>query len=223
VYAAWVAGGFAFTENILYFGSEVATAGGVDSSVVGLFFIRGLMSPFAHVMFTACTGLALGFAARRTSRPIAVGIFLLGLVPAVALHALWNGALLVVPDFFGYYALVQVPLFIGAVVLIVYLRSHEARLTFQRLSEYAEVGWFTPGEVVSLATGTGRRQAHAWAASRGLWPVMRRYTRDATKLAFARQRILSGRGVDDARADEQELLANIVQERAILRDALTQP
>jgi hypothetical protein len=25
VYAAWVAGGFAFTENILYFGSEVAT------------------------------------------------------------------------------------------------------------------------------------------------------------------------------------------------------
>jgi RsiW-degrading membrane proteinase PrsW (M82 family) len=51
VYAAWVAGGFAFTENILYFGGEL-----LDSSsplaVAQVFLIRGLMSPFAHIMFT---------------------------------------------------------------------------------------------------------------------------------------------------------------------------
>ncbi len=64
VYAAWVAGGFAFTENILYFGSEIIG----DGAVAEIFLVRGIMSPFAHVMFTACTGLALGLAARRAPR-----------------------------------------------------------------------------------------------------------------------------------------------------------
>jgi RsiW-degrading membrane proteinase PrsW (M82 family) len=221
VYAAWIAGGFAFTENILYFGVEVQLAGGIDQDVVSLFFVRGLMSPYAHVMFTACTGLALGFAARRASALASVGVFLLGLVPAILLHALWNGALQIVPDFLGYYAIVQVPLFVGGIVLVVYLRSQEEKLTYLRLSEYAGAGWFSPGEVVSLATGTGRRQARSWALSRGVWPIMRRYTRDATRLAFTRQRILVGRHPEAARVDERELLTAIVDERALLQAALS--
>ena len=106
VYAAWVAGGFAFTENILYFGSQLVEAGGIDGSVVQIFLVRGIMSPFAHVMFTAFVGIALGLAARRTNALGAIGFFLLGLIPAMLLHGFWNGALFFVSDFFGYYILI---------------------------------------------------------------------------------------------------------------------
>jgi len=220
VYAAWVAAGFAFSENILYFGSQVLSSGGFDASLIGIFVLRGVMSPFAHVMFTACTGFALGIAARRAGVPGSIGAFMLGLIPAMALHALWNGSLYLVDNFFTYYAIVQFPLFIGALLLVLYLRRKESNLTFTRLSEYAAAGWFSEGEVTSLATGTGRRQARAWANANGLGSVMKRYTRDATRLAFTRQRIVTGRAAAGAVADEEALLGSIVAERAALQSAL---
>ncbi|HWR84875.1 MAG TPA: PrsW family intramembrane metalloprotease [Rhodoglobus sp.] len=212
VYAAWVAGGFAFTENILYFGSQLLDGSGVFQ----IFLIRGLMSPFAHVMFTAATGLALGYAARRTGALGAVGFFILGLIPAIFLHALWNGSLFFVTDFFGYYAVVQFPLFVGAVLLVVWLRRQETKLTYDRLSEYASAGWFHPDEVAALATPNGRRQAKAWASRSGRAKEMRDYIRDATRLAFARQRIVTGRDRIGAQADEAALLDAIVASRGRL-------
>jgi len=217
VYAAWVAGGFAFTENILYFGSQLLDAGGVGSGVLQLFLIRGIMSPFAHVMFTTCTGLAIGIAARRGYGALGgIGFALIGLIPAMLLHALWNGALYFVTDFLTYYVIVQFPLFILAIVMVVQLRKREAKLTFDRLSEYAAVGWFRADEVPALATVSGRRQAISWARSNGKAPEMRRFIRDATKLAFARQRIITGRGRAVAAEDERALLAAIVQSRTEL-------
>jgi len=213
VYAAWVAGGFAFTENILYFGSELLDPQGAPLQI---FLIRGIMSPFAHVMFTACTGLALGFAARRTGAFGAIGFFLLGLIPAILLHALWNGALFFVSDFFAYYAVVQFPLFLGAILLVIYLRRQEAKLTHDRLAEYAAVGWFNPDELPALATRAGRRQAIAWANRNGKGAEMKKYIRDATKLAFARQRIITGRNRIGAEADEAALLASVVESRKSL-------
>lgn len=219
VYAAWVAGGFAFTENILYFGSQLLDAGGFDASVTQIFLVRGIMSPFAHVMFTAFIGVALGFAARRTGNLGAVGFYFLGLIPAILLHALWNGALFFVPDFFGYYILVQMPLFAIAVGLVFLLRRQEAKLTKARLTEYAAAGWFDPNEINALATGAGRRQALAWAGSQGKRAQMKRYVNDATRLAFARQRIITGRDKIGAQADESALLGAILESRAALTAA----
>ncbi len=216
VYAAWVAGGFAFTENILYFGSQLLDVGGFDSSVFEIFLIRGLMSPFAHVMFTSFIGIALGFAARRTNAFGAIGFYILGLIPAMLLHAFWNGALFFVSDFYGYYFIVQVPLFVMGIILVIFLRRQESKLTFDRLSEYASVGWFDQAEVTALATPQGRRQAIAWARTQGKGPAMKRYIRDATSLAFARQRIITGRAKVGAEVDEAAALAAIVESRKVL-------
>lgn len=213
VYAAWVAGGFAFTENILYFGAEIVETG----NPLAIFIVRGLMSPFAHVMFTACMGVALGFASRRASPLAALGLFLVGLAGAVGLHALWNGALFFVSDFFGYYAIVQFPLFLGAVVLVLRLRREEAKLTHARLTEYAAAGWFDPQEIDALATPAGRRQAIAWARSNGRGAQMKRYLHDATRLAFARQRVIIGRDRIGAQHDEAMLLDAVVSSRQALR------
>jgi RsiW-degrading membrane proteinase PrsW (M82 family) len=217
VYAALVAGGFAFTENIEYFAIELSDPSGNISSV---FFIRGILSPFAHVMFTAMTGLFIGLAAQRGGRWLGVGGFFVGLVPAILLHALWNGALYVVDDFFGYYFLVQVPLFALALILVVLLRRREVAITRARLSEYAAAGWFNAGELQSLTTPAGRRLARGWARAHGLGNVMSRYISDATHLAFARERIIRGRDLIGAQADEAALLARVTESRRALSAAI---
>lgn len=218
VYAAWVAAGFAFSENILYFGGQIIDSGSfVSSDVFMIFMVRGLMSPFAHVMFTAFIGAALGFAARRGLGPVgAIGFWLLGLIPAILLHAFWNGALFFVPNFFVYFFLVQFPLFLGVVAIVLVLRRQEAKLTRTRLAEYAAAGWLHPAEVDALATPAGRRAAKAWATSTGRGPIMKDYIKDATKLAFARQRVITGRDRIGSQVDEAELLQRITVQRAAL-------
>lgn len=220
VYAAAVAAGFAFSENIQYFGVQISTEGGFDGSVAEIFFIRGLLSPFAHVMFTAMTGAFIGIAARQGNRILGIGLFFVGLIPAILLHALWNGALEIVYDFYGYYALVQVPLFVIALIGVVLLRRREVKLTQMRLGEYAAAGWFNSAEVQTLATPAGRRRSLTWAKSRGQGAQMKTYIRDVTSLAFVRNRIVVQRDHVAAQADEAVLLGKITAERTALVSAL---
>ncbi|MEO6532077.1 MAG: PrsW family intramembrane metalloprotease [Pseudolysinimonas sp.] len=220
VYAATVAAGFAFSENIQYFGVQISSEGGFDGSVAEIFFIRGLLSPFAHVMFTSMTGLFIGIAARQGNRILGIGLFFVGLIPAILLHALWNGALGVVYDFYGYYAIVQVPLFVIALVGVVLLRRREVKLTQMRLGEYAAAGWFNEAEVQSLATPAGRRRSLTWAKGRGQGKQMKTYIRDVTQLAFVRNRIVTQRDHAAAQADEAVLLGKITAERGALVAAL---
>jgi len=203
VYGALVGAGFAFTENIQYFALSLIEGGGEQLTVT--FGVRAILSPFAHAMFTAVTGFAIGLVARRHgSARSALGAGLLGFVGAVLLHALWNGSA-TFADFFGLYFTLQVPLFIGFILGIIALRREEARLTRARLEEYAAAGWFTPEEVTMLATPAGRKVGLAWAAQlRGdRRPLMRSFIKDATALASVRQRAITGRdplAVDDERA-----------------------
>jgi RsiW-degrading membrane proteinase PrsW (M82 family) len=217
VYAATVAAGFAFTENILYFGSTLVESGA--AGLLPVFVLRGLFSPFAHIIFTSCTGLALGFASRHGGTGRALGFFVLGLIPAIALHALWNGALSLVSDVVGYYLLVQVPIFAAWIAIVVTLRVHERRITRARLVEYAEVGWFTRGEVDLVASPGGRRSGMFWARSQRPTPgvhrvgAMRDFITHATRLAHARHRALRGRAAIGATPDEQQLLDSVMADR----------
>ena len=218
VYAATIAGGFAFTENILYFASSMASGGIVSADIALTFFVRGVMSPFAHAMFTAMTGLFIGLWGRKSVAG-GIGGFFVGLLPAMALHALWNGtSYLGLIGWFLLYVVVQVPLFAGAIVLVVQLRKREAKLTQDRLAEYAAAGWISPAEVATLGTGAGRKQAMTWAKSTGHGILMKSYIRDATRLAFTRQRIISRRDIA-AQGDERELLMKLTASRQALMSA----
>ncbi|WP_314502832.1 PrsW family glutamic-type intramembrane protease [uncultured Microbacterium sp.] len=215
VYGALVGAGFAFTENIQYFAISFLEGGVVD--VTTTFFVRGILSPFAHVMFTSITGFALGLAARRGARGMgALGAWVLGMMGAMMLHALWNGSA-VFGDFFLLYLTLQVPLFVGFILGVITLRREEARVTRARLGDYAAAGWFTPQEVDMLATGPGRKAALAWAQSlRGdRTRIMKSFIADATALAAARQRAITGRD-PNAREDEQVLLARTTAARAAM-------
>ena len=153
----------------------------------------------------------MGLAARRGQNGLSVLAFVVGLIPAMLLHSGWNS---MGEDFLGRYVLVQVPIFLLAVLVIVLLRVAERRLTRQRLREYAAAGWFTAAEVEMLATAGGRRAALRWARSIGRGAQMKALLSAATQLASTRQRILSGRDVPAHQRDEQHQLAEIVALRA---------
>ena len=86
VYAGMVGLGFAFTENVLYYGRTALEGGDV---LAATFFVRGVMAPFAHPLFTSLTGLGLGLAALREGAPWRVAP-VVGLFGAMVLHSLWN-------------------------------------------------------------------------------------------------------------------------------------
>jgi hypothetical protein len=211
VFAFTIAAGFAFTENILYFGRAIAESSDPGTDFAVVFFLRGVLSPFAHAIFTGTTGLVMGFAAGRGNAGLSVLAFFGGLVPAMLLHSAWNS---MGRDFLGRYVMVQVPIFLLAVLVIALLRVAERRLTRQRLREYAAAGWFTAGEVDMLATAAGRRSALRWARSTGRGVQMKALLDAATQLALTRQRILSGRDVPAHQRDEQHQLAEIAALRA---------
>ncbi len=215
VYGALIGAGFAFTENILYFATSLIEGGVGD--VTFTFVLRGILSPFAHVMFTAVTGFALGRAARAgQSLAEAMWPWVVGVMGAVGLHALWNGSAMFA-DFFALYVTLQVPLFIGFVVGVLLLRREESRLTRARLGEYAAAGWFSASEVEMLATARGRRQALAWARTLpgDRVRLMREFIAEATALAAARQRAITGRD-EHAAVEERVYLARTVSARAAL-------
>lgn len=210
VFAFTIAAGFAFTENILYFGRAIADP--VESGgLAQVFVLRGIMSPFAHAIFTGTTGLAMGFAARRRHGGAALAAFAAGLLPAMFLHNRWNS---MGQDFLAEYLLVQVPVFLAAVTGIVILRVAEKRLTRQRLLEYAAAGWFTAAEVELLATPAGRRAALRWAASVNRKRPMKELVAAVTRLANIRQRILGGHDVALHQAEERRQLQRVLALRA---------
>ncbi len=210
VYAAFIAGGFAFVENIQYFGIALHD-GAVET--VAVFVLRALFAPFAHVLFTSCTGLALGLVARRRGTGRLLVAFVVGLAGAIVLHAVWNFAGYV--GFWGVYVFFEFPVFVAAVVTVVLLRVREQHLTRDRLAEYGRAGWFTPDEVLLLGTRVGRRRIRSWARAKGgdAPAIVHSMVRDATRLAMDRQRMATGGADPDTTAEEAALLAEVSASR----------
>ncbi len=111
IFAGVIALGFATVENVLYYGRALNLGGAEGLRQV--FFLRGVLSPFAHVTFTAMTGIGFGLA-RETHNSLLKYIFpIAGLVLAIALHAFWNGvAYLFGPVFFLVYLFIEIPFFL---------------------------------------------------------------------------------------------------------------
>jgi RsiW-degrading membrane proteinase PrsW (M82 family) len=215
VYAGLAGVGFAFLENVLYLGRGFAAGGGELATV---FVVRCVVSPFAHPLFTAATGVGLGLAARSRRPVVRVGAPLAGFAVAVALHSAWNlSALSGLSGFLGVYLLVQVPIFACFVALAVLARRREGALIARHLQVYARTGWLTRREVTMLASLTTRREARAWAQRTGGHPArtaMRDFQDYGSELAFLRERMERGTAADDAPTQELVLLAGLSDRRA---------
>ncbi|MGW2236022.1 PrsW family intramembrane metalloprotease [Streptomyces sp. NPDC001759] len=231
VIAGITATGFAFTENILYLGTAFGTDQltgdrGIASVTAATFFVRVIMSPFAHPLFTVLSGIGFGLAATAADRQHArrVLIPLCGLLLAMGMHAMWNGSSTFGEfGFFAVYAVFMVPAFGLLTWLVIWTRQRELRTVREELPAYAAAGWLTPAEPFALGSMRARRLARDYAAHHYGKPAAQavlQYEAYATSLAFLRHRGRRGRAGADFSVRERELLAELWNRREIAGPAL---
>ncbi|GAA0922879.1 PrsW family intramembrane metalloprotease [Streptomyces thermoalcalitolerans] len=233
VVAGVTATGFAFTENILYLGTAFDTdrlngEWGIASVTAATFFVRVIMSPFAHPLFTVFTGIGFGIAAlsgeRRRVRRVLLP--LAGLLLAMGMHALWNGsASFGAYGFLAVYAAFMVPAFGLLTWLVVWARQRKLRTVREELPVYVAAGWLTPAEPHALGSMRARRLARNHARRHFGRPAARtvtEYERYATALAFLRHRGRRGRAGADFALRERELLHELWRRRETAQPALNQ-
>ncbi len=111
VFAGVIALGFATVENVLYYGRAIGDAG--LGGLIVLFLVRGIMSPFAHVSFTAMTGIGCGISRESHNKLIRVIMPIIGYCGAVFLHAFWNGLAVIggFETFVAGYLVIEIPFF----------------------------------------------------------------------------------------------------------------
>lgn len=231
VIAGVTATGFAFTENILYLGNAFVTDqltrdSGLASLTAATFFVRVVMSPFAHPLFTVLTGIGFGAAAlaaerhhvRRTLLPLA------GLLLAMGMHALWNGsATFGEYGFFAVYAAFMLPAFGLLTWLAIWTRQRELRTVRTELPQYVLAGWLTAPEPYALGSMRARTLARDYASythGKEAARAVAEYERCATSLAFLRHRGRRGRAGADFVVRERELLHALWVRRDVARPAL---
>jgi RsiW-degrading membrane proteinase PrsW (M82 family) len=216
VYAGMSAIGFAFVENILYLGRALSEHG--TSGTAFVFLLRCVVSPFAHPLFTASTGIGIGLAVRSRNPLVKMTAPILGYLGAVALHGAWNlSAASGLAGFATTYVLLQVPVFLGFAALAIVARRREGTLVATHLAIYGSSGWLTPAEVSMLASLPARRDARNWAQRTGgsdARAAMRDFQEVGSELAFLRERMERGTAAPDAATQEYAMLATVSALRA---------
>ncbi len=213
IYGALIGGGFAFTENIIYYtrGLEDMGAGGV----LFMFILRGVLNIFGHAIYTSLTGIIVGFVARKWGTVLGFLVFLPALVPGMLIHSAWNllasmgGGIGLMLLMYGAKALISL-LWLITIGLLIW---DESRLTRVRLGDYANQGWLTHEEVDMLATWKGRREGKRWAQQLGAKPVMKRFIRESADLASIRQRLLADGANPKVVGIERNLLNRLTANR----------
>ena len=209
IYAAMVGLGFAFAENVDYYGRALQQGGSGGLAVT--FTLRGMVAPFSHPLFTAMTGLGLGVARQSGSRAAALAASVAGFAGAVALHALWNAGASAGLFFFVIYATVMIPALLLLFVIVAVSLKFEGRIIRAQLAPEAAAGLLTAAEYASLCSVRGRMHASTTALRQGgfaAWRERRAFHRAASELAFLRRRAVVD-GVEPDRALEAQYLRGL--------------
>ena len=208
VYGALVGVGFAFVEDILYYLSALTQGGaaGLTATVV----LRGVMSPFAHPLFTSATGLGFGIGLTSRSPAKRVVAPVLGFLTAIVLHGIWNGsAFFGTRHFLQAYALVMLPLLIVIASVTIWARSREGRMLAAALQQTVQMGWTRPEEVRWVARLSDRVSARRHARLRGGRPAaraVRAFQQAMIEIAFLHNRFVDGSAPRDVNARMLALL-----------------
>lgn len=198
VYAALTAAGFAFMENIFYFGKAfvVGGLGSVSGGVVAVFILRGVLAPFSHPLFTSMLGIGVGLASQTRDKVMRAVWPIAGFIAAVLLHALWNASTLFgASRFLNVYFMIMVPVFICTMLIVLWQRKREQRIVTEQLPVLLRAGLIVRSEMELLSTLAGRR---GWqrkvrkTAGADAARAVRDYQIAVTELAFLQYRAAKG-------------------------------
>ncbi|MFF4417953.1 PrsW family intramembrane metalloprotease [Streptosporangium sp. NPDC001559] len=221
IYASMVGLGFAMSENVSYYVAALHEMGARGLAVTVV--LRGILSPFAHPLFTSMIGVAVAYAAQRRG-PGRIWVVAAGWAGAMLLHGIWNGLASYVGV--GGLAAAYLLLLVVLVVLIWIVfrdRKRIVGLITTYLPAYGATGLVGPYDVVMLSSLPGRRNARQWAKENGGGAglrAMRDYQLAATELGLLHER--ARRHVIDERTFNEEQQA-LLQCMADARSAFPPP
>ncbi len=205
-YAGWLGLGFAVIEDFTFF---VAAAD--EGFLLQTFLLRALLTPFAHPLFTAWTGLAVGLAVSKGQRVFPRALW--GLALAVLSHAAWNGSLVASeatenPAIAGGAAVLFVLLFLAAVVTVVRLRQGEQQRFIAAVPFLVQRYGLPPSDVMVFGNWS------TLLATRKSLDKQRRAQFDTVHCNLARAAALHHRPGETDPVAEQVLYAQLKKARA---------
>jgi len=218
VYAGMVGIGFAFTENILYFALGYNAGHQMDeglgtATLGGTFLMRGIISPFAHPLFCAFTGLGLGLAIASRSRGVRLAAPAVGYLGATLCHMCWNGSLVFGGGgFLVMYLAIALPALGAMIAVAVWARKGERRMLTAALDDaadrglipYPDIGWMVDLNLRRRARIFARREAGPAGEA-----AMKDYQQAAVELGHLHSRYLRGDPPPDFAVRGKEYVARI--------------
>ncbi|MBK8467072.1 MAG: PrsW family intramembrane metalloprotease [Chloracidobacterium sp.] len=204
VFAGVIALGFATVENVLYYGRALGNGGLV--SLMILFVLRGILSPFAHVTFTSMTGIGCGISRESHNKIVRFLAPVGGYILAVGLHATWNalagysadlfqslgfgpcfamGPLEGLCSFMISYCILQIPLFCLIAGFALYIMRRQNRILKDMLAIDIARGLISP-ELGTTVTSAFK--SSAWLIGgvfAGKYKARSRYLRAVGKLGLS--------------------------------------
>jgi RsiW-degrading membrane proteinase PrsW (M82 family) len=159
VYAGIIALGFATVENVFYYGREFIEHG--QAGLQATFFARGILSPFAHVIFTSMTGIGCGIARESHKWAVRIVMPIVGYFVAVTLHAIWN-TLASGDAFIIGYIVFEIPFFLLFVAFLFYIARRERKILHEMLSAEVAMGLISENQ---LKTVTSSLKSLGWILS----------------------------------------------------------
>ena len=218
IYGALVGIGFAFVEDIVYY-LQSLQAGQLGVT----FFLRGIMGPFAHPLFTAATGIGIGIAVSTRRPATRVLAPILGFLAAVVMHGIWNGSTFWgAQGFLFAYGAIILPLLVVVLAVAIWARSREGKMLTSALRQIAQMGWIRPEEIRWIARLSDRMSARAYAKRIGGKPAaaaLRAYQQTMTEVAFLHNRAVNG----TAPPDVNQRMNLLLQRAALLRPYVVFP
>ncbi|MDQ3180451.1 MAG: PrsW family glutamic-type intramembrane protease [Acidobacteriota bacterium] len=207
IFAGVIALGFATVENVLYYGRGL-----LDGSIVFLIFVRGILSPFAHVTFTSMTGIGCGISRESHNPFVRILLPIMGYGCAVMLHALWNGMAFLggLGGFVLGYIFLEVPFFLIFVGFTIYIMYRQNKILKEMLAIDVARGMI-PAE--HLETATSLFSSLFWTLggiTDGKYKARRNYLRAIGKLGLTYWHI--------QRANAAQGQTGSFQQNPILRD-----
>ena len=193
--------GFAFVENIIYYGRAIVFASNSievedpEAAIRDLVMLRGLYTSFGHPLFTTMTALGLAIALGARSKWVRVTAPLAGFILAVGGHMLFNGIASLnsteqlIPQWYMALGLV------GMVVLSLILSIvGQTQIIRQRLTDFRRGGWLEDRDVVVFANPFHRIKLHLAGLFRGprVWWRTAKFMRLVTELAHTREQVSRG-------------------------------
>ncbi len=218
IYGALVGVGFAFVEDVLYYLQSLQSG---DLPLV--FFLRGVMGPFAHPLFTSAFGIGVGIAVTTRNPAVRVMAPILGYLAAVIMHGIWNGSTFWGGDGFLFaYGAIMLPLLAIVLAIAIWARSREGKMLAAALQQTVPLGWIRPEEIRWIAKLSDRMSARAYAKRLGgkqAARALREYQQTMTEIAFLHNRGVSG----TAPKDVNQRMTALLQHAAALRPYVILP